>query len=68
MFKALSYQIGSDSNDEAPKSLNHLAKELKSLKIWKRQEALLKEKDRMENYQYLPTLEEELRHLNKKQA
>jgi len=33
--KALSYQIGSDSS-EVP-SLQHLAKELKLLKIWKRQ-------------------------------
>jgi len=43
-----------------------MAKELKSLKIWKRQEALLKEKGRIEKDKYLANLEEELRLLNKK--
>jgi len=34
----------------------------------KKQKSFLKEKDRMERDQYLATLEEELRHLNKKQV
>jgi len=40
--KVPSYQIGSDSS-KVP-SLQHLAKELKSLKIWQKQEYILKEK------------------------
>lgn len=37
------YQIG---NEETQLSLKHLVKELKSLKIWKKQESILKEKER----------------------
>jgi len=54
--KAPSYQIGSDSS-EVP-SLQHLVKELKSLKISQRQESILKEKERVERDEYLTTLEE----------
>jgi len=64
--KAPSYQTGSDSS-EVP-SLQHLAKELKLLKIWQRQESILKEKERVERDEYLTTLEEELRILNAKQV
>lgn len=32
--------------EEAQPSLKHLAKELKSLKIWKNQESIFKEKER----------------------
>jgi len=53
MSKAPSYEIGSDSSDETPPNLNQMARELKSLKIWKRQEAILKEKDILEKDQYL---------------
>jgi len=62
--KAPSYKIGSDSS-EAP-SLQHLAKELKLLKIWQREESILKEKVRVERDEYLTTLEDELRILNAK--
>jgi len=65
MVKAPSYQIDSESSYEAPPSLNHLAKELKSLKISKMQESLLKKKDRMEKDQHLATLKEELRRRHK---
>jgi len=64
--KAPSYQIGSDFS-EVP-SLQHLAKELKLLKIWQRQESILKEKERVERDEYLTTLEEELRIHNAKQV
>ena len=40
------YQIGSGSS-EVP-SLQHLAKELESLKIWQKQQSSLKEKVRVE--------------------
>ena len=67
MSKALSYKIGSDSSEEAQPSLKHLAKELKSRKVWQKQETLLKEKERAEREQYLATLEEKFRILNEKQ-
>ena len=66
LSKVPSYQIGSDFS-EVP-SLHHLAKELKSLKIWQKQEPILKEKERVEGDKYLTTLEEELRILNAKQV
>jgi len=53
--KVPSYQIGSDYS-EVP-SLLHFAKELKSLKIWQKQESILKEKERVERDEYLTTLE-----------
>jgi len=62
--KAPSYQIGNDSS-EVP-NLQHLAKELKLLKIWQRQESILKEKEKVERDEYLTTLEEELRILKAK--
>jgi len=65
-FKAPSYQIGSDYS-EVP-SLQHMAKELKLLKIWQRQESILKEKERVERGEYLTNLDEELRILNAKQV
>jgi len=64
--KVPSYQIGSDSS-EVP-SLQHLAKELKSLKIWQKQESTLKEQESIERNEYFTTLEEELRILNAKPA
>jgi len=43
-----------------------LAKELRSLKIWQRQETLLKEKERVERDQYIATLKEEVKVLSEK--
>jgi len=61
MSRDPSYQIGSDSSEEALPSLNHLAQELKSLKIWRKQEAILKEKEKIERETHLAILEEKLR-------
>jgi len=36
-------------------SLQHLAKKLKLLKIWQRQESILKEKEKVERDEYLKT-------------
>jgi len=68
MSKALSYQIGGDLSEEAQPSFKHLAKELKSLKIWQKQETRLKEKERVERDKYFATLEEDLRILNVKKS
>ncbi|BAU02758.1 hypothetical protein VIGAN_11233400, partial [Vigna angularis var. angularis] len=67
MSKEPSYQIDSDYSEEAQPNLEQMAKELKSLKLWQKQESILKEKERVEREQYLETLEEELRVLAQKQ-
>jgi len=64
--KVPSDQIGSDSSEVS--NLQHLAKELKSLKKFQKQESILKETERVERDEYLTTLEEKLRILNAKHA
>nr|KYP32760.1 hypothetical protein KK1_046459 [Cajanus cajan] len=52
-------QSGSDSG--SPKSFSHLVKELKSLKLWRKQEVLAKEKERIEREVQPAILEEEIK-------
>jgi len=66
MSRAPCYQICCDFSEKAPKILTQLAQELKSLKIWRKQEAILKEKEKIERDAHLAILEEELRLLNKR--
>lgn len=66
MYRDPSYQIGSDSSEEAPKSLNQISQKLKSLQIWRKQKAILKEKDKIERETQLTILEEELGILKQK--
>jgi len=67
MSQAPSYQIRSDSSEEAQPNLSHLAQELKSLKLWRKQEAILKEKEKIESDARLAILEEGLRILRQKE-
>jgi len=67
MSQVPSYQIGSNSSEEAQPSLNHLAQELKSLRFWRKQKAILKEKEKIERDDHLAILEEELRILRQKE-
>nr|KYP51596.1 hypothetical protein KK1_026624 [Cajanus cajan] len=52
-------QSGSDSS--SPKTISHIAQELRALKIWKKQEVFAKEKERIEREAHLAILEKEIR-------
>nr|KYP58009.1 Transposon Ty3-G Gag-Pol polyprotein [Cajanus cajan] len=57
----MSQQFDYNGSDSSPKSISYLTKELKSLKLWRKQEAIQKEKVRIEREVQLSILEEELR-------
>nr|KYP73333.1 Transposon Ty3-I Gag-Pol polyprotein [Cajanus cajan] len=54
-------------SDGSPKSLSYITKELKSLKLWKKQESLQRERDKIEREGQLAYLEEELRILRQEE-
>jgi len=59
MSRQNSYQCGSDLSD-GEKSLKQLTQELKSLKHWRMEETLFKEKEKEDKDRYIDILEEEM--------
>nr|KYP32360.1 Transposon Ty3-G Gag-Pol polyprotein [Cajanus cajan] len=54
-------------SDSSPKSLSYIIKELKSLKLWRKQDVIQKEKEKIEREGQLAFLEEELRLLKQQE-
>nr|KYP35107.1 Transposon Ty3-I Gag-Pol polyprotein [Cajanus cajan] len=63
----MSQDYSPNESEGSPKSLSYLTKELKSLKLWKKQEAFQREKDKIEKEGQLAYLEEELRLLKQEE-
>nr|KYP62980.1 hypothetical protein KK1_017541 [Cajanus cajan] len=63
----MSQDFSYSESDGSPKSLSYITKELKSLKLWKKQQSLQRERDKIEREGQLVYLEEELRILRQEE-
>nr|KYP34891.1 Transposon Ty3-I Gag-Pol polyprotein [Cajanus cajan] len=63
----MSQDSSHSESDGSPKSFSYITKELKSLKLWKKQESIQREKERIEREGQLAYLEEKLRILRQEE-